>query len=107
MQKIKAASTEAQSANLVADNVAQLKALFPKKVTEGPNGSAVNLDILKAIVGDTTVTDPEEKCGLNWHGKRAARQLASTLSTGTLRPCPDESIEWDTTKASSHALSNL
>ncbi len=98
MQKIEAASLEAQSANLVADNVAHLKALFPELVTEGPNGPAVNLDVLKALVGDATVTDAEEKYGLNWHGKRAARQLALTPSTGTLRPCPDESVDWDTTK---------
>ena len=99
MQKrIEAASPEAQSANLVADNVAQLKALFPELVTEGPNGPAVNLDVLKALVGDATVTDAEEKYGLNWHGKRAARQLALTPSTGTLRPCPDESVDWDTTQ---------
>lgn len=98
MQKIEAASPEAQSANLVADNVAQLKALFPELVTEGPHGPAVNLDVLKALVGDATVTDAEEKYGLNWHGKRASRQLALTPSTGTLRPCPDESVDWDTTK---------
>lgn len=98
MKKIEAASPEAQSANLVADNVAQLKALFPELVTEGPQGPAVNLDVLKALVGDATVTDAEEKYGLNWHGKRAARQLALTPSTGTLRPCPDESVDWDTTK---------
>lgn len=98
MKKIEAASPEAQSANLVADNVAQLKALFPELVTEGPHGPAVNLDVLKALVGDATVTDAEEKYGLNWHGKRAARQLALTPSTGTLRPCPDESVDWDTTK---------
>jgi len=98
MQKIEATSPEAQSTNLVADNVAQLKALFPELVTEGPHGPAVNLDVLKALVGDATVTDAEEKYGLNWHGKRAARQLALTPSTGTLRPCPDESVDWDTTK---------
>lgn len=98
MQKIEAASPEAQSANLVAENVAQLKALFPELVTEGPHGPAVNLDVLKTLVGDATVTDAEEKYGLNWHGKRAARQLALTPSTGTLRPCPDESVDWDTTK---------
>ena len=78
--------------------MAQLKALFPELVTEGPHGPAVNLDVLKALVGDATVTDAEEKYGLNWHGKRAARQLALTPSTGTLRPCPDESVDWDTTK---------
>jgi adenine-specific DNA-methyltransferase len=98
MRKIEAASPEAQSANLMADNAAQLKALFPELVTEGPNGPAVNLDALKALVGDATVTDAEEKYGLNWHGKRAARQLALTPSTGTLRPCPDESVDWDITK---------
>jgi adenine-specific DNA-methyltransferase len=97
MQKIDATSPEAQSANLVADNVAQLKALFPELVTEGPSGPAVNLDVLKALVGDATVTDAEEKYCLNWHGKRAARQLALTPSTGTLRPCQDESVDWDTT----------
>lgn len=98
MQQIEATSPEAQSANLVADNLAQLKTLFPDLVTEGPSGSAINVDVLKALVGDATVTDAEEKYGLNWHGKRAARQLALTPSTGTLRPCPGESVDWDITK---------
>ena len=57
MQKIEAASPEAQSANQVADNVAQLQALVPELVTEGPHGPAVNLDVLKSLVGDATVTD--------------------------------------------------
>jgi adenine-specific DNA-methyltransferase len=98
MQQIEAASPEAQSANLVADNVAQLKALFPELVTEGPNGPAVNVDVLKALVGDATVTDAEEKYGLSWYGKRAARHLALTSTTATLRPCTDDSVEWELTK---------
>lgn len=98
MNKLTAASPEAQSADLVAGNIDQLKALFPDLITEGPNGTAVNVDVLKALVGDQTVTDAEEKYGLNWHGKRRARQLALTPSTGTLRPCPDESVDWDTTQ---------
>lgn len=97
MQKIEANSPESQSADVTADNLAKLEALFPELVTEGPNGPAVNVDVLKALVGDATVTDAEEKYGLNWHGKRAARQLALTPSTGTLRPCQDESVDWDTT----------
>ena len=40
----------------------------------------------------------EEKYGLNWHGKRRARRLALTPSTGTLRPCPEDSVDWDTTQ---------
>ena len=98
MQKIDATGPEAQSADLVAENIEQLKALFPELITEGPNGVAVNVDVLKALVGDKTATDAEEKYGLNWHGKRRARQLALTPSTGTLRPCPDESVDWDTTQ---------
>ena len=54
--------------------------------------------MLKALVGDQTVTDADEKYGLNWHGKRRARQLALTPSTGTLRPCPEDSVDWDTTR---------
>jgi len=98
MQKIAAGAPEAQSADLVAGNIAQLKALFPELITEGPNGSAINLDVLKALVGNATVTDAEEKYGLNWHGKRRARQLALTPSSGTLRPCPEESVDWDSTQ---------
>lgn len=97
MQKIEATSSEAQSADLRADNIAKLKALFPEVFTEGPNGAAINVDVLKQLVGET-VSEGEEKYGLNWHGKRRARQLALTPSTGTLRPCPDESVDWDTTK---------
>ena len=98
MQKLEASSPQAQSADLVAANIEQLKALFPELITEGPSGVAVNVDVLKTLVGDETVTDAEEKYGLNWHGKRRARQLALTPSTGTLRPCPDESVDWDTTQ---------
>jgi len=98
MQKIKATSPEAQSADLVSANIEQLKKLFPELLTESTNGVAVNVDVLKALVGDKTATDADEKYGLNWHGKRRARQLALTPSTGTLRPCPDESVDWDSTQ---------
>ena len=98
MEKLEASSPEAQSANLVAGNIQQLKALFPELITEGANGTAINVDVLKALVGDQTVTDADEKYGLNWHGKRQARQLALMPSTGTLRPCPEESVDWDATQ---------
>ena len=98
MNKIEATDPEAQSADLVAGNIAQLKALFPELITEGAGGAAINVDVLKQLVGDATVSDAEEKYGLNWHGKRRARQLALTPSTGTLRPCPEDSVDWDTTQ---------
>ena len=98
MQKLTAQDTEAKSADIKAENIAQLKALFPELLTESANGVAINVDVLKQLVGDAAITDAEEKYGLNWHGKRRARQLALTPSTGTLRPCQDESVDWDTTQ---------
>lgn len=98
MKKLTAADPETKSLDVKAENLAALRALFPELVTEGPDGVAVNLDVLKQLVGDQTVTDAEEKYGLNWHGKRRARQLALTPSTGTLRPCPEDSVDWDTTQ---------
>jgi adenine-specific DNA-methyltransferase len=98
MNKITAADPAAQSADLVANNIAQLKALFPELITEGADGAAINVDVLKQLIGEATASDAEEKYGLNWHGKRRARQLALTPSTGTLRLCPEDSVDWDTTQ---------
>ncbi len=98
IQKIEAHSPEAVSADLLGENIAKLKALFPELLTETDKGTAINVEMLKTLVGDATATDAEEKYGLNWHGKRRARQIALTPSTGTLRPCIKESVEWDTTK---------
>ena len=93
MQQFTAADSETRSADVVAENAAQLKALFPDAFTEGK----IDFDVLRQILGDV-VDDGEEKYGLNWHGKRQARRLALTPSTGTLRPCPDESVDWATTQ---------
>ena len=98
MKKLTAADPETKSHDLVAENIERLKTLFPELLTEGPDGASVNVDVLKHLVGDKTVTDVEEKYGLNWHGKRRARQLALTPSTGTLRPTPEDSVDWDTTQ---------
>jgi adenine-specific DNA-methyltransferase len=98
MQKLNVNDPLAHSPDLVVDNIAHLKVLFPELVTEGPEGTAVNVDVLKALVGDPTVSDKDEKYGLNWHGKRRGRQLALTPSTGTLRPSLEDSVDWDTTR---------
>lgn len=98
MQKINAQAPETQSADLIAVNIAKLKAMFPELLTETGKGAAINVDVLKALVGDAVASEADEKYGLNWHGKRRARQIALTPSTGTLRPCPEESVDWDTTQ---------
>ncbi len=93
MKPLTANDAETKSPDLAAENLAKLKELFPEVVTE----DGVNVDALKQLIGKT-VTDTEEKYGLNWHGKRKARQIALSPSAGTLRPCPEESLDWDKTQ---------
>jgi adenine-specific DNA-methyltransferase len=77
----------------VPANVVVLETLFPEAVSEG----RLDFDVLRQLLGDA-VDDGGEKYGLSWHGKRQARQLALTPSLGTLRPVPEESVDWDTTQ---------
>ena len=93
MKKIGANDPETRSADVVVENLEHLKSLFPEAFTEGK----VDFEVLRQLLGGA-VDDREEKYGLNWHGKRQARQLALTPSTGTLRPCPGDSVDWDTTR---------
>ena len=57
----------------------------------------MNFETLRQLLGDD-VDEGEEKYGLNWHGKKKARQIALTPSAGTLRPCMEESVDWETTQ---------
>ena len=98
MKKMKTNDPETKSTDCIAENIAKLKALFPALLTEGPNGAVIDVDLLKQLVGDESIPDVEEKYGLNWYGKRRARELALTPSIGTLRPCPEESEDWDSTQ---------
>ena len=93
MKKIAVNEPETRSVDMVAENVEHLKTLFPEAFTEGK----VDFDVLRQLLGGE-IDEREAKYGLNWHGKRQARQLALTPSTGTLRPCPEESVNWDTTR---------
>ena len=93
MKRIAAEDPESRSPDPAADNLAQLVRLFPEAFAEGK----VNFDVLRELLGDA-VDESEEKYGLHWHGKRRARRLALTPSAGTLRPCPEESVAWESTQ---------
>jgi adenine-specific DNA-methyltransferase len=93
MKKLTDQDAETKSPDLVTGNIDQIKTLFPEAFTEGK----VDFEVLKQLLGGA-VEEREEKYGLNWHGKRRARQLALTPSNGTLRPCPQDSVDWDTTR---------
>jgi adenine-specific DNA-methyltransferase len=87
MQMLTIDDPETKSADVVAENVEALKALFPEAFTEG----RIDFEVLKPLLGGT-VDERDEKYGLTWHGKRRARQIALTPSAGTLLPCPEDSV---------------
>lgn len=84
---------DSTSTNIVADNINKLKELFPEAFTEGK----VDFDALKEVLGEY-IDGRDERYSFTWNGKSKARMIAQTPSTGTLRPCKEESVDWDTTQ---------
>lgn len=84
---------ETKSTDAISANLDILRSAFPDAFRDG----GLDFDILRQLLGGA-VDEREEKYGLNWHGKRRARQIALTPSTGTLLPFPDESLDWDKTQ---------
>lgn len=85
--------TGGSSLNIVQDNIDKLKTLFPDIFSE----DKIDFDKLRETLGDQLETD-EERYNFTWHGKSGARRIAQTPSTGTLRPCKDESKNWNATQ---------
>lgn len=91
------------SPNLTEDNIARIREMFPGCVTEakGEDGSvklAVDFDQLRQELSDVIVDGPQERYHLNWPGKREALLTANAPIAKTLRPCREESVDFDTTK---------
>lgn len=91
------------SPNLTQENIARIRDLFPGCVTEakGEDGSvklAVDFDQLRQELSESIVEGPQERYHLNWPGKREALLAANAPIAKTLRPCRDESVDFDTTK---------
>lgn len=92
MEKLAATDPATKSPDFAFENLARLKSLFPELVTEGASGVAVNIDVLKALVGERTVTDAEEKYGLNWHGNgKQAMERMNPLCNLRYSATPKES----------------
>ena len=92
MQKLDP-KTDGSTANIVEQNVARLKELFPDVFAEGK----IDFDTLRDTLGNY-IDDRQERYSFTWNGKSLAKRIAQTPSTGTLRPCPKESVNWDTTQ---------
>jgi len=82
-----------ESKNLTEHNIEQLKQLFPEVFAEGK----IDFDALKAELGEHVETD-DERYQFTWAGKAQAKRIATTPSLGTLRPVPEESVNWDSTE---------
>lgn len=93
MEKIDFDDPLAKSMDLAAENVAALRGIFPEAFVDGK----IDFETLKQLLG-SRVEACDEKYGFNWHGKRLARQLALTPSSGTLRPCSGDGVEEDSTR---------
>lgn len=93
MRIIDAGDPETRSPDLAADNLERMRDLFPTAFSE----DGIDFSALRQLLGDA-VDDGDERYGLSWSGKRRARRLALTPSRGTLRPVPDESVDWDATQ---------
>lgn len=91
------------SPNLTEDNIARIREMFPGCVTEAKSedGSvklAVDFDQLRQELSEAIVEGPQERYHLNWPGKREALLTANAPIAKTLRPCREESVDFDTTK---------
>ena len=91
------------SPNLTQENIARIRELFPSCVTEaqGEDGKlrlAVDFDQLRQELSESIVEGPQERYHLNWPGKREALLTANAPIAKTLRPCREESVDFDTTK---------
>lgn len=79
--------------NLEQANLEKLRAVFPECFAEGK----LDIDKLLALCGEY-ISNDFEKYKFEWKGKAECLKLAQKRSNGTLRPCPEESVNWDTTQ---------
>lgn len=93
---------ELRTADIAAENAAKLAELFPDIVTEvldedGNVRHSIDVEALRAHVGDVA-EDKRERYQFTWPGKQKARAEAIRAIDKTMRPCVDESVNWDTTE---------
>ena len=91
-----------QTADGVQDNISRIAELFPECVTEvlGQGGvkRSVDFDKLRQLLSSDIVEGNEERYQFTWPDKRKAILAANAPINATLRPCPEESVDFDTTQ---------
>jgi len=91
------------SPNGVEENIEKLAELFPGCVTESADEAgnlkrSIDFDLLKQELSTHTVDGPQERYHLNWPGKREALLTANAPISKALRPCREESVDFETTE---------
>lgn len=91
-----------ESEDIQQENVAKIAALFPNCITEardedGHLKKAINFELLKQMLSDSVI-DGDEAYEFTWVGKKASIVEANKPIRKTLRPCKEESVNWDTTE---------
>lgn len=91
-----------ESVNMTAQNIEKIGTLFPNCITEtvdenGKPKKAINFEILKQMLSGEVI-DGDEAYEFTWVGKKAAIVEANKPIRKTLRPCKEESVNWDTTE---------
>lgn len=92
-----------QTTNIVDENIKRIGELFPNCLTERLNDEgkpevAIDFDLLRQELSKDIVEGPEERYQFTWPDKRNAIRLANAPTTDTLRPCREESVDFDTTQ---------
>ena len=82
-----------ESMNITEENLKAMQQLFPEAFEEGK----IDFDVLRQLLGDF-VDDEQERYSFKWNGKGKALRLSQTPSMGALRPCKEESKDWDNTE---------
>ncbi len=90
---MKITTLDGKTPDIAEENIQKLKAIFPDVFTE----DKVDFEKLQQVLGDY-VEDSKERYNFTWNGKGRALRLSQTPSLGTLRPCKEESKDWDTTQ---------
>ena len=92
-----------QTTNIVDENIKRIGELFPNCLTERLNDEgkpevAIDFDQLRQELSKDIVEGQEERYQFTWPDKRNAIRLANAPTTDTLRPCREESVDFDTTQ---------
>ena len=83
-----------ETLNIVQDQLEKLKQLFPETIIEGK----IDWEKLQATLGKENIEFSNERYVLNWAGKSEAFKVLQQTTTATLKPVPEESINFDTTE---------